>query len=57
MADEKIERLDLTEVAAGKPRADEGPKVKEPDQTAKGEQEQEPEAPSVSLKDAPLRKN
>jgi hypothetical protein len=56
MADEKIERLDLTKVAADKPRTNEGPKVKEPDQTGNAG-EQKPGAPSVSLKDAPLPKN
>jgi hypothetical protein len=56
MADEKIERLDLTKVAADKPQADEGPKVKEANQPGKAG-EQKPGAPSVSLKDAPLPKN
>jgi hypothetical protein len=52
MAKEKIERLDLTEVAANKPKSEQGPKVKEADQTGKPGGSK-PGAPSVSLKDVP----
>jgi hypothetical protein len=52
MTDDKIERLDLTEVAAAKSKDGPNQKFKVAEQAG----EQKPAAPTVSLKDAPLPK-
>lgn len=55
MAEEKIEKLDLTKVAPNKPQEVSGPKVEQAGEDEKPE-DQKQVPPSVSLRDVPLPK-